>query len=118
MAEKNAGAFPHIDYSNIDIYVEEAKNIEVHRPAMVTLLTFIVSPARIRIIPAKQWNDDIEEYTALFSHESLHIWLANNVSPNTCARLDLLPRPKSKEEMFGGVFGLGLTIEELMKLSK
>lgn len=118
MAKKNAGAFPHLDYSNIDIFVEEAIRIENHRPAMVTVFNFIVSPARIRIIPCKLWNDDIAEYVALFSHESIHIWLANNISPNACARLDLLPRPKGKEEMFGGVFGLGITIEELMKSSK
>jgi len=112
VAKKDAKTFSRIDYSDIDIYVEEVKNIEVHRPAMVTVFGYAViltAKPRIRIIPSKKWGKYVaEQCVGLLSHESLHVWLIKNVGPEVSKRLDFLPRPESIEEMQSGVFGLAL----------
>jgi len=121
VAKKNAQRLPHLDYSDIDVYVEEAKNIEVHKPAMVTVFGFAViltTKPRIRIIPSKEWGEAAaEQCVGLFSHESIHVWLAKNIAPHLSGRLDFLPRPESIEEARTGVFGLGLRweVKEFLK---
>ena len=93
------------DYSCLDIFVEEAKNIEDHLPAMVVQFEGHKTP-RIRIIPSRRYKNppDIEGYVGLFVHESLHIWLWRNFSLEASQKLDNLP--KTIEEAYFGVFGL------------
>jgi len=114
MAKKSAKTFPHIDYSNVDIYVEEAERIDSHSPAMVTVFGYsviVTTEPKMRIIPSKKWEDNVEECAGLFSHESIHMWLLKNIGPRVSMRLDFLPRPKNIEELESGVFGLSLRWE-------
>jgi len=93
------------DYSEVDIFVEEAKHIDFHLPAMV--VQFKGGKPRIRIIPSRRYKEvpDIRGYVATFVHETLHIWLWKTFGPEVSEKLDNLPFPITKEEFYSGVWG-------------
>lgn len=92
------------DYSNVNIFVEEKENIEVHSPAMV--VQFIRNRPLMRIIPSKKWVRSIGLCIGLINHESLHIAVRRNMNLKTSLALDNLSQPKSPEEFLSGVWGL------------
>jgi len=97
------------DYSNVDLFIEEAKNIDAHLPAMVVQLKKGKAP-RIRIIPSKKWKRSrltINLCLGLLVHDSLHISLWRNLNLQVAEAMDNLPRPKTSEEFYSGVWGYG-----------
>lgn len=111
MAKKSASTFPRIDYSNINVFVEEAKNIEHHSPAIVVLWEKGKKPL-MRIIPSKKWEELMglieETMSGLFSHETIHIWLGIVFGEQATKKLDNLPKPTNWEDYLTGVSGWGL----------
>lgn len=120
MAKKNAGAFPHLDYSNINIFVEEAIRIENHRPAIVVVWTqekignYVRVDAVMRIIPSTKWENPRllkriqSQLSGLLSHETLHMWLGIHLGEQATMGLDKLPKPANMREYMSGVFGWNL----------
>jgi len=111
MAKKEAQTLSNIRYANLDVFVEEAIRMENHRPAIVVVWTK-GKKARMRIIPSKKWDGEMERIdeslSGLFSHETIHIWLGRVFGKRACKKLDKLPKPKNSEEYVSGVFGWGL----------
>jgi len=102
-----------VDYSNVDIYFEEAPRIDSHRPAMVTYVDVSFEKrqhvtSRFRIMPSKLWTDDVEVMAGLLTHESIHKWLLFNFSNAKCVQLDNLPKPENFEVYMTGVWGWNL----------
>ena len=114
MVKKTASASSRIDYSQVDIYVEEFKNIENHRPSMVQYTEIDFEKRRhvtskIRIMPSKLWPEDpVGDVIGLLVHESLHTWLLFNFGGKQCMQMDNLPEPTNTEEFLSGVFGWNL----------
>jgi len=124
VAKEKTSAFPNLDYSILNIYTEEAKNIKSHRPAIVVLFNYkkVGNHVRIdyvmRIIPSKKWDllnqmggeiGSIElSLVGVLSHETLHIWLGVHFGPEAAKALDKLPKPTNWEDYSAGVFGWGL----------
>lgn len=94
------------DYSNMDIFSEEAVNIDHHLPAMVVSFKGR-KPPRIRIIPSKKYKNPahIEGFAATIVHETIHIWLWRNFGLLTSSALDNLPFPRTLDEFYSGVYG-------------
>jgi len=111
VAKKDAQTLPHIRYANVDVFVEEAIRIESHSPAIVVVWEK-GKKARIRIIPSKKWEGEMERaeesLSGLFSHETLHIWLGRVFGKHVTKMLDKLPKPNNWEDYSAGVFGWGL----------
>jgi len=110
MAKKEAATPPRIRYANVDVFIEEAVNIENHRPAIVVLHE--KRKERMRIIPSKKWDGEMERIeeilSGVFSHETLHIWLGRVFGVRATKKLDNLPKPTNSEDYVAGVFGWNL----------
>jgi len=119
MVKEKTTTLPHIRYADVNVFVEEAKNIENHRPAIVVVWEKGKKPL-MRIIPSNKWDGEmarIEEIlSGLFSHETLHIWLGRVFGEQATIKLDWLPKPQSWEEFMTGVFGWNLRQKEVETL--
>ena len=110
MVNESAQTLPRIRYADVNVFVEEAKNIENHRPAIVVV--WKGKKALMRIIPSKKWIQEMERIeeslSGLFSHETLHIWLGVVFGEQATMGLDKLPKPTNLEDYLSGIFGWGL----------
>lgn len=111
MAKKEAQRVPRVRYADVNVYVEEAKYIKNHRPAIVVVWKR-GKKAVMRIIPSEKWEGEMERIeeslSGLFSHETLHIWLGRVFGEEAMKKLDKLPKPANSEDYSAGVFGWGL----------
>jgi len=111
VAKKDAERLPSIRYADVNVFVEEAQNIENHRPAIVVVWRK-GKKAVMRIIPSKKWEGEMERIeesvSGLFSHETIHIWLGVVLGEQATMGLDKLPKPTNWEEYLSGVYGWNL----------